>query len=59
MEEQKYIVVEESISAHCCFEYSIVEVAAFKTEKYPEPICECFTKEGADKICHALNMLDS
>ena len=45
----RYIVEEGSASAHCCFEYSILDTT------HNEYIAECFTRIDAELICKALN----
>ncbi len=57
----RYIVVDESVSGHCCFEYSIVEASTkiwddvFKRYFYDNPICETYEQEDAQLICKLLN----
>lgn len=57
----RYKVVEGSQSAHCCFDFTVVD----STQPYMIgdkqcrdefiAVCECFTREDADLICRALN----
>lgn len=52
----RYTVYEESITAHCCFEYTVLDT--HDTDKfYPEgrPVCECFEGEDARLIADVLN----
>jgi hypothetical protein len=54
----RFIIVDESLSAHCCFDYTIVDTH-FGKEDYGDywkkTMCECFDKEEAENICQALN----
>lgn len=57
----RYKVVEGSQSAHCCFDFTVVDLKK-PTLIYGEhwnnefdAVCECFDKEDADRICEALN----
>ena len=58
----RYKVVEESLSGHCCFEYTIVDTVRPKTavgvDGGFEPLCECWSREEADLICNALNAFE-
>jgi hypothetical protein len=54
---KRYQVIEESESAHCCFEATVVD-----THKPHEMlkgkfhwVCECFDLADAKLICDALN----
>lgn len=54
----RFIVVDRSLSAHCCFGYTIVDTHAGKEDygdHYKRTMCECFEKEEAEIICQALN----
>lgn len=57
----RYEVVEGSQSAHCCFEFTIVDttkptmIGGKQYNNQFEPVCECYTREDADTICTALN----
>jgi hypothetical protein len=54
----RYIIVDESMSAHCCFQWSIVDTTAGKDdEEWTKHICEGFREEDAQLICDALNKL--
>lgn len=61
----RYIIMEGSISAHCCFEFSVLDTT--KPEiiggkhfeglkgKHYEAVCECFDEKSAILICNSLN----
>lgn len=58
----RFIILEESLSGHCCFEYTVVDTHG--DDKVCESsgikgktMCECFEKENAEIICNALNQL--
>jgi hypothetical protein len=56
----RYKVVEESLSAHCCFSYTVVDTAnpnaGLEDSKHKHAtICECFEEEDAILVCSALN----
>ena len=55
--DDRFIILEDSDSGHCCFEYSILDTK--KTNevwlKKHESICETFDIESAESICKALN----
>jgi len=58
----RYIIVDESMSAHCCFQWSIVDTTVGKLdttygEEWADHICEGFREEDAELICDALNKL--
>ena len=54
---KRYLVIEGSQSAHCCFEATVVDttkpdnccVGVF------EEVCECFSIEAANKVADSLN----
>jgi hypothetical protein len=48
----KYKVVNGSKSGHCCFEATVISIAADGTE---DTTCECFSSIIAEMICEALN----
>lgn len=52
---QRYQVLKGSESAHCCFEYTVLDT--LRTQG-GSAMCECFYKADAEKICEALNKLD-
>lgn len=56
--------MDKSMSAHCCFEYTIMDTT--KPQDYSDEcgqhfdsVCECFTEEDAKLICTRLNADDS
>ena len=54
----RFIVIDGSLSAHCCFDYTIVDTRAGKEDYgdyWKRTMCECFEKEEAEMICQALN----
>lgn len=64
----RYKIIEESQSWHCCFNYTIVDLqkpdvirGVPQVDHKGEPrflaVCECFTREDAELICQALNAL--
>jgi len=61
----KYIVVDESVSGHCCFKYSVVDDTQkewnedFKRYFYGDPICETYEQADAQLICKLLNEADN
>lgn len=54
---QRYQVVRESQSGHCCFVATVVDTT--KPSKWMngeyESVCECFNVKDAEKIAQALN----
>jgi len=50
-----FVVLTGSDSAHCCFEFTVVE----KTGEGCKTVCECFDLEDAARICAALNATHS
>ena len=58
---ERYRVIEGSQSAHCCFEYTVVDTAKpsndYEGDVSYEAVCECFEREDADLIAKALNNL--
>ena len=53
----RFIILNDSNSGHCCFEYSILDTEKIDEawpEKY-ESICETFDIHSAKTICNALN----
>lgn len=55
--DDRFVILEDSDSGHCCFEYSILDTEKINevwSEKY-ESICETFDIESAESICEALN----
>lgn len=57
----RFLKINESQSAHCCFEYTVVDTTKpyiINGEQYKgrfESVCECFEEEHAQLICDALN----
>jgi len=61
---ERFKRVDESISAHCCFGYSVVDTkdgfedfGKSEDHYWKTTVCECFEKEHADMIVKALNKL--
>lgn len=62
---ERYVVIEGSQSAHCCFEATVVDTSnptVFNGVPYApngkqryEAVCECFYQEDAERIAAALN----
>jgi hypothetical protein len=50
----RFKVVEKSVSAHCCFEATVID-----TENDDRSICECFEIEDANRIAAAMNSDDA
>ena len=46
----RFIIVAESVSAHCCFEYSVID-----TKEGKETYGDYFDKDEAVMICYVLN----
>ena len=58
IENSRFIIVDRSVSAHCCFAYTIIDTHAGKEDYgdyWKRTMCECFEKEEAEMICTALN----
>jgi hypothetical protein len=52
----RYVVIEESTSAHCCFGFTVMDTRRPVAELDDNlGVCECFKKEDAERICRALN----
>lgn len=51
---KRYIVVDGSESAHCCFEATVVDTSRLTHVN----ICECFDFEEAVLIAEALNKME-
>lgn len=54
----RFIIVAESVSAHCCFEYSVIDTKEGKKtygDYWKKIMCETFDKDAAVMICYALN----
>lgn len=57
----RYAVREGSLSGHCCFAFTVVDtskVEVLNAYRSEEKLCECWSKEDADKIVAALNAAD-
>ena len=60
----RYKIVDESQSVHCCFRKTVVDTTRpvmIHGEHYDgkyEPMCECIDEEAAPVICDALNAAD-
>lgn len=64
----RFVVVEGSQSAHCCFDYTVVDTqrpVIIHGKQYIdsrsglpqfESLCECMNREDADAIASALNL---
>lgn len=62
MKQPRYKVIEGSETGHCCFEYTVIDTTKERgvlDDEDDDLVCECFEKEHADKICNALNELES
>jgi hypothetical protein len=55
----RYIVIPTSLAGHgCCFGWSVVERTAMDDhDRIPQPLCECFTEDAANRIAAALNVV--
>lgn len=51
--KNRFEISDVSESGHCCFGYTVMDT---KTENQ---LCECFKLESAEKICAALNFVES
>lgn len=49
----RYVVAPGSRSAHCCFDYTVVDTE--DTTPYALGVCECFDEASARLIAEALN----
>lgn len=53
---ERYIVIEGSESAHCCFTATVVDTQIPNPSfSHGNTVCECFDMESAQKIAAALN----
>lgn len=65
-DDLRYRVIAESVSNHCCFSFTVVEVTPHHPDTYQietygysfNSVCECFDDVDAENICDALNMRD-
>jgi len=55
----RFVIIEESFSGHCCFEYSIIDTSiSVDADPYRKRcMCQTFDKDNAEIICNALNKL--
>jgi len=53
----RYIILEESCSGHCCFEYTVIDTHIKHDATWKRSMCETFDKDKAETICNALNKL--
>lgn len=52
----RYIIVAKSVSAHCCFEFTVIDThAGYNGQCWNKTMCETFEKQDAIDVCHALN----
>ena len=51
----RYIILEESCSGHCCFEYTVIDTHIEHNGTWKRTMCETFDKDKAEIICNALN----
>jgi hypothetical protein len=50
----RYIVINESVSAHCCFEATVVDTQTPGPDR-GRTVCECFSRADAERVARALN----
>lgn len=53
----RYKVINKSVSAHCCFEATVVDTQT-PAPVYPgrgKTMCECFSRSDAQRVARALN----
>jgi len=54
--EDRYKIIPESVSNHCCFKYTIIDTKQIEPfRKHNVTMCECFEEDQAKIICDALN----
>ena len=53
----RYKIMEGSESAHCCFTHTVVN--SFTNLPYFKTVAECFSKEDAELVCKALNLMNN
>lgn len=53
----RFIVIQASVSGHCCFEASVHDTYAMDHWNRPEHVCECFSERDAIAIAESLNFL--
>lgn len=66
---ERYQILEESQSAHCCFEATVIDTQRpqlirnepFVLDGVPQyhAVCECFDLADAEMICKALNEMEA
>lgn len=56
MKKPRYKIIEKSVSAHCCFDATVVDTK--KPKGMEQVVCECFSLEDATLVCEALNELE-
>jgi len=57
--DSRYIIMCGSDLGHCCIEYTIIDTKKHDKHNYFDMVCECTSKEHADRICKMLNLADS
>lgn len=61
---KRYKVIEESLSGHCCFDFTIIDSSRKEVMNDGSitdddfRMCECFERAEADLICNALNAME-
>ena len=57
--DKRFIIIERSISNHCCFTYTVVDTQKGKpeTDYWEGNVCECFERDYAQKIVTSLNIV--
>lgn len=66
MSDQRYKVLDESQSGHCCFDFTVVDTHT-PHPYYSHPyyshlfyaVCECFEKDQAEQVAAALNAAEA
>jgi hypothetical protein len=59
--KSRFFVVEESISSHCCFGYTVCDrtkptmIHGVHYKQRYDAVCECIEEEDAILVCLALN----
>lgn len=53
----RYKVINESVSAHCCFDATVVDTQTPcpAYSDYGRSVCECFSRADAQRVARALN----
>lgn len=52
----RYMIVEGSDLGHCCIEHTVLDTQKTDAFDYFDMVCECTSKEHADRICKMLNL---